>query len=192
MTEPEQSSQVTLVLIDVINGFAFEGSEGLVTAARRAAPKILALRERAHAAGVPVVYVNDSFGHADFAAVVAASSETDQPGHNVARMLAPTENDQLLLKPDHSAFSCPDFAPLLTSLGARTLVLAGFPTDVCLLPTVDDAHSRGYELLVPADCTAGSSSELTERALERMQATAHARTDDSLDVDLAALRYLVA
>jgi len=191
MAEPEQS-QVALVLIDVINGFAFEGSDGLVAAARRAAPKILALRERAHAAGVPVVYVNRSFGHADFGATVAACSETDQPGHNVARMLAPTENDQLLLKPDHSAFSCADFAPLLTSLGARKLVLAGFPTDVCLVPTVDDAHTRGYEVLVPADCTAASSSELTERALERVQATANARTDDSLEVDLAALRYLVA
>ena len=76
MTQSEESP-VALLLIDVMNGFDFEGSEGLVEGARRAAPRILALRERAHTDNVPVIYVNDNFGQwrSDFRATVAACSD---------------------------------------------------------------------------------------------------------------------
>jgi nicotinamidase-related amidase len=191
MPDPELS-KVVVLLVDVINGFDFEGAEGLVAAARRAAPKILALRERAHDAHVPLIYVNDGFGHEDFGAVLAASSETDRPGHNVARMLAPTENDHLLLKPTHSAFSCDELEPLLRRLGAQTLVIAGFATDICVLASVEDGHARGYDILVPGDCTAANSTELSDRALEQMRGAGKALTPDSHEIDLAALRYAVA
>lgn len=193
MAEPEMS-HVALVLIDVINGFDVEGGEELVAAARRAAPHILALRERAHEANVPVVYVNETFGQpgASFEAIVNACSETERPGHNVARMLAPTDNDQLLLKPSSSAFSCAALLPLLERRGVRTLVLVGFAADGCLLASAKDASARGFEVLVPVDCTAGSSLQLTERALEQVRAGANASTPSSLEIDLAALRYAAA
>jgi nicotinamidase-related amidase len=190
MTEPEES-KVAVVLIDVINGFNFEGSEGLAAAARRAAPKILLLRERAHEANVPVIYVNDGFGHSqdDFAAVVSACSAHDQPGHDVARMLVPTEQDHVLLKVGSSAFDGADLDSLLRRLGVQRLVLSGFATNDSLLATATDAHSRGYEVLVPGDCTAANSPQLAAQALERMHVAASARTDDSLQIDLAALGY---
>lgn len=189
MAESEQSS-VALVLIDVINGFNFEGCEGLVAAAQATVPKILALRERAHDAGVPVIYVNDNFGQwrSDFQAIVVACSASEQPGHQVARKLVPTEQDYVVLKPRHSAFYCTVLEPLLQGFGARTLVLAGFATNICVLFTANDAHTRGYEVVVPADCTAANSSELAEQALDQLRVAANARTDDSAQVDLAALR----
>ena len=193
MAESEES-KVVLVLIDVINGFDFEGSEGLVAAARRAAPKILALRERAHAAEVPVIYSNGSFGadSSDFAAIVELCSRSDQPGHDVARMLVPTESDHFVLKPRRSGFDSSELEPLLERLGARTLVLVGFATDAGVLATATDAHARGYEVVIPDDCTAAGSTELTNQALEQLHVATNARTDDSLQIDLAALRYAVA
>ena len=189
MTQSEESP-VALLLIDVMNGFDFEGSEGLVEGARRAAPRILALRERAHTDNVPVIYVNDNFGQwrSDFRATVAACSDPRQPGHSVARLLTPTERDYFVLKPRHSAFYCTALEVLLARIKARTLVITGFATNICVFFTANDAHMRGYEVVVPADCTASNSEALTRDALEQMRVVAGARTEDSLALDLGALR----
>ena len=55
-----------LLLIDVINDLAFPGSEELVVQAEPMAWRLAALKRRAAAAGVPVIYVNDNYG--DFTA----------------------------------------------------------------------------------------------------------------------------
>jgi nicotinamidase-related amidase len=54
--------------------------------------------------------------------------------------------------------------------------------------TANDAYTRAYDVLVPADCTAANSPELAEQALEQMRVAANANTADSLELDLAALR----
>jgi nicotinamidase-related amidase len=180
---------VALLLIDVINGFDFEGCEGLVEAAELAAPKILALREAARAAGVPVIYVNDNFGRwrSDFRSTVAACSETEQPGHRVTTLLAPEANDYFVLKPRHSGFFCTALELLLERLQARSLVLVGFATNICVLFTANDAHMRGYSVIVPPDCTASNTGQLTEQALEQMRLVAGARIEPSASLSFGAL-----
>jgi nicotinamidase-related amidase len=162
-----------------------------VAAARVAAPKILALRERAHEAKVPTIYVNDNFGQwrSDFRATFAACTAPDQPGRDVARLLQPTEDDYFVLKPRHSAFYCTALEPLLAQLGVKKLVLAGFATNICLLFTTNDAHMRGYDVWVPSDCTASNSAELTAQALAQLRITTEAQVVPSAEIDLAALRY---
>jgi nicotinamidase-related amidase len=188
MTDDE-SSAVALLMIDVVNAFDFPDSEGIVQAAARAAPHILALRERAHLAGIPVIYVNDNFGQwrSDFRTTVSACSASNKPGHQVTRLLVPTERDYFVLKPRHSAFYCTALEVLLERLEVRTLVLVGFATNICVLYTASDAHMRGYSVVVPRDCTASNSQELTDQALEQMRMVTNARTSDSLELDLSAL-----
>lgn len=183
------SSSVALLLIDVVNAFDFAGSQGLVEAAGRAAPRILALRERAHLAGVPVIYTNDNFGQwrSDFRATISACSLPAKPGHQVTRLLVPSERDYFVLKPRHSAFYCTALDVLLERLEARTLILAGFATNICVLYTANDAHMRNYDVVVPRDCTASNSHELTNQALEQMRMVTAARTLESTELDLAAL-----
>jgi nicotinamidase-related amidase len=182
-------SPVALLLIDVINGFAFDGCEGLVQAAEAAAPRILALRERARAAGVPILYVNDNFGRwrSDFRSTVAACAEPNQPGHRVTRLLSPEPNDYFVLKPRHSGFYGTALELLLDRLEAQTLVLVGFATNICVLFTANDAHMRGYDVIVPSDCTASNSPALTEQALEQLRLVAAAQTEESSQLDLRDL-----
>jgi nicotinamidase-related amidase len=179
-----------LVLIDVINGFDFEGSEGLVEAAQQAAPQILRLRERARKAGVPVIYVNDNFGQwrSDFRATVVACSRPELPGHSVTRLLAPGEDDYFVLKPRHSAFYCTALEVLLQRFQARSLVLVGFATNICVLYTASDAHMRGFSVIVPPDCTASNTPQLTEQALEQMRLVGAATTELAERVDFTRLR----
>jgi nicotinamidase-related amidase len=185
----ERRSSVALLLIDVINAFDFAGCEGLVEAAARAAPNLVSLRNRARAAGVPVVYVNDNFGRwrSDFRQTVRACLRPEQPGHHVTAQLVPGEDDYFVLKPRHSAFFCTALELLLSSLGTKTLVLTGFATNICVLFTAHDAHMRGFEVVVPPDCTASNDAQLTRHALEQMRLVTQASVVESGQLDFAAL-----
>lgn len=181
--------RVALLLIDVINALDFSGSEGLVAAAEAVAPRIVALCERARVASVPIIYVNDNFGRwrSDFRSTVAACSSTEQPGHRVTRLLAPAENDYFVLKPRHSGFYCTALELLLNRLQARTLVLTGFATNICVLFTANDAHMRNYRVVAPPDCTASNTPELTQQALEQLRLVSGATICLGAAVDFEAL-----
>ncbi len=180
---------VALLLIDVVNGFDFEGSERLASDAMAAAPNILALRERAHAAGIPVTYANDNFGRwrSAFRAIVAACSDPSQPGSKVSQLLTPSERDYFVLKPRHSGFYGTALELLLEQLAVEKLILVGFATNICVLFTASDAHMRGYEVIVPSDCTASNTPELTQQALDHMRVVSSARVVAGAAVDLAQL-----
>jgi len=172
------SAKTALLLIDVVNSFDFEGSESLVAAAELAAPRILALRDRCRSAGIPTVYVNDHFGQwrSDFRATVARCCDPKMPGHRVSRLLSPKEDDYFVLKPRHSAFFGTALDILLDQLEVDTLILVGFAANICVLYTASDAHMRGYRVIVPPDCTASNSTELTEQALAQMELVSCALT----------------
>ena len=180
---------VAVLLIDVINAFDFEGSEGLVRAAEQAAPHIDALRTNASKQGVPVIYVNDNFGkwRSDFRATFEACIAAGKPGRRVSQRLEPTPDDYFVLKPRHSGFFCTALELLLERLDARTLVLAGFATNICVLFTAHDARMRGYRILVPSDCTASNSPELTTSALQHMETVLEASTATADRVDFQEL-----
>jgi nicotinamidase-related amidase len=159
------------MLIDVVNAFDFEGSKGIVEAAERAAPRIERLSEHARASGVPVIYVNDNFGQwrSDFQSTVRACAQPDRPGWRITQRLRPHDEDYFVLKPQHSAFYCTVLELLLEDLGIRTLVIAGFAANYCVLFTANDAHMRGYGLVVPVDCTASNTPALTRDALKHIE-----------------------
>jgi nicotinamidase-related amidase len=182
----------SLLLVDVINGFAFEGARALVRAAERAAPRISRLADRARESGVPVIYINDNFGRwrSDFNATVHACTQPDQPGRRVSSLLRPREGDYFVLKPQHSGFYFTPLELLLDHLGVHTVVLAGFAANYCVLFTADDAHMRSLRVMVPADCTAANSPSLTRAALRHVEAALHGDVQPSTRVDFAALARL--
>jgi nicotinamidase-related amidase len=182
-------SKLALLLIDVINAFDFEGSEGLVRAATAATPHIRALAERARGAGVPVVYVNDNFGQwrSDFKSTIAGCTRAEAPGREVSAALAPEPDDYFVLKPGHSGFYCTALELLLDELEVETLILAGFATNICVLHTAIDAHMRKYRVLVPADTAGSNSEELTRLALAHLREVSAAETPRSSEIDFTTL-----
>jgi nicotinamidase-related amidase len=167
-----------LLLVDVINGLDFAGSKPLVRAAERAAPNIRRLAERARAARVPVIYVNDNFGQwrSDFALTYQECVQPDKPGRHVSEQLKPEADDYFVLKPQHSGFYCTTLEPLLGHIGAHKLVIAGFATNLCVLFTANDAYMRGFDVVVPSDCTASNSAALTRAALAHISTALRGRT----------------
>ena len=52
-----------LLIIDTINDLEFPGGENVLPWAMKFAPKLARVRGAAHRVDMPVVYVNDNFGH---------------------------------------------------------------------------------------------------------------------------------
>lgn len=182
---PEKSRQA-LLLIDVINDLEFPGGEQLLGQALPAARCIAALTKRARAAGVPVVYVNDNFGRwrSDFRCQVDHCLTEGIRGREIARLLVPEEQDYFVLKPKHSGFFSTSLDILLKYLGAKTLILAGFAGNICVLYTANDAYMRDFHLLVPEDCVASENAEANAYALKQMERYLRADTAVSEQLDL--------
>lgn len=170
-----------MLLVDVINDLEFPTGSKLLVHALPAARKIARLAKRARAAGVPIVYANDNFQHwrSDFNSIVRQCLDEDVRGLPIAKLLAPERDDYFVLKPKHSAFFATALEPLLDSLKIRSLILAGFAGDICVLFTAHDAHMRDYELTVPSDCVASEEAKSNDWALEHMRRFLGVRTCQS-------------
>jgi len=185
---PDKSA-VALLLIDVINDLDFPEGDQLLRYALPVARHIATLKERARHAGIPVVYVNDNFGRwrSDFRAQVQHCLRDGGCGKPIAELLRPEPSDYFVLKPKHSGFFSTTLDTLLEYLEARTLIMTGMATNICVLFTANDAYMRDYQLAVPSDCVAANSKELNDHALRQIRNVLKADTRPSTDIQLDAL-----
>jgi nicotinamidase-related amidase len=159
-----------LLLIDVINDLAFDGSETLVAQANPMAIRLAALKRRAAAAGVPSLYINDNFGQwrSDFRRTVAHCTALSSPGRIVSKRLRPTARDYFVLKPKHSGFYDTTLDTLLETLRIRRLILTGIAGNICVLFTANDAYMREFKIFAPADCIVSNTAADNEHALRQI------------------------
>jgi nicotinamidase-related amidase len=179
-----------LLLIDVINDMAFEGSELLIEQAEAMASPLARLKRRAAAAGVPVIYCNDNFGQwrSDFRRTVRHCTAASSPGKRVSRRLRPGARDYFVLKPKHSGFFGTTLDALLENLGIRTVILTGIAGNICVLFTANDAYMRGLRIFAPADCIVSNTPGQNEAALEQMRTVLKANTRPSAQLTFKPLR----
>jgi nicotinamidase-related amidase len=185
-----ESAPVALLLIDVINDLEFPGSEELVAQAVPMARRVLELKRRAKAAGIPVVYANDNFGRwqSDFTKVVEHCLNDGVRGEELSRILQPDDDDYFVLKPKHSAFYATTLDTLLAYIGARTLILTGIAGNICILFSANDAYMRDFELIVPSDCVISNTEEENTNALDQIRKVLKADITPSTELDLEAIR----
>ena len=163
--------ETALLLIDVINDLNFPEADQLLQFARPMARKLLRLKQRAHKAGVPVIYVNDNFGRwkSDFRRTIEHCLRTDSKGREITEILRPEENDYFVLKPKHSGFFSSTLETLLRYLGTETLLITGIAGNFCVLFTANDAYMRDFKLFVPSDCCASNTKKENTAALGLMR-----------------------
>jgi nicotinamidase-related amidase len=185
---PDDSS-VVLLLIDLINGFEFDGADQMFKNTLAIAQPIARLRKNATAAGIPVIYVNDNFGkwQSDFRKLIDHCLEDNVKGKPIVQLLRPDERDYFVLKPKHSAFYSTSLDLLLRYLKANTLILTGIAGNICVLFTASDGYMRDFNLLVPQDCIASETEADNQHALAYMAKILKADTRRSTDIDLKVL-----
>jgi len=180
-------SDTALLLIDVINDLEFDQGDTLLKHALPMARRLLELKRRVKAAGVPAIYVNDNFGRwqSDFNKQVEHCLHDGVRGQRVAELLRPDEDDYFVLKPKHSGFYSTALDILLRYLAVQRVILSGIATNNCVLFTANDAYMRDFDLLVPADCVAANSDEETRYALEQMKVVLKADIRPSTELELS-------
>lgn len=183
-------SKVALLIIDMISDFGFEDGEVVLKNALPAAKNLAKLKEKAEKAKVSVIYVNDNFGkwQSDFKKLLKHCQSKSSRGREIAKMLAPKEEDYFVLKPKHSGFYSTTLDVLLEYLGAETLILTGIATDICILFTANDAYMRDFYLYIPRDCVATKDEKENEHALNFLEKNLKADTRPSTEIDFKELK----
>jgi len=180
-------AHTALLVIDMQNDFAHPdglmAKRGADIAANRAViPAIADLLDNARTADVMVLHVQANYGplsgspawlFGDTEASVAL--DICLPGSWGARqieVLAPLDDELVVIKHRYSAFLDTRLETLLRSNGIRTVVCCGTATMACVESTVRDAMMRDYRAVVPRDAVAarGHMAALHEASLDTMGA----------------------
>ena len=173
--------KTALILLDVITDFEFEDGTSLLRRTLPVARHLARLKTRAKKAGVPVIYVNDNFGkwQEDFKTMSDHFMKAGAKGRVVVELLRPEPDDYYVLKPHRSAFYSTTLELLLRDLKAKTLIITGVTSDICVLFTANDAYMRGFDLYVPSDCVAAVKPAHEKQAIEFIKRVLKADTTRS-------------
>lgn len=93
-----------------------------------------------------------------------------EPGHDIIPELYPMDGEPVVDKPGKGAFYDTDLLGILRNRDIKSLIVCGVTTEVCVHTTVREANDRGFNALVPADCTASYFPEFKRMALEMIKA----------------------
>ncbi|HEV8444850.1 MAG TPA: isochorismatase family cysteine hydrolase [Steroidobacteraceae bacterium] len=181
------SGRAALLALDLITDFEFPDGSAVRRALARHAPAIRRLLDAAHAHRVPVIYANDNLGawRSDAPALIRHCTRTPLAGAPLVRRLAPAAEDEIILKPRHSAFYGTALEPLLDDRKIDTLLLVGISAESCVWMTACDAHTRGFRLVIPADTMAGAAARAVRATLTGLRQVLGAR----VPVRAASLRF---
>lgn len=162
-------SRTALVVIDMINSYDHEDADLLVSSARRAVPMMQKLIDRARAADVEIIYVNDNLGRwrSQMADMVQEASRG--PHADLVDAVRPDENALFVVKARHSIFYQTPLEYLLSQHGIDHIVLCGQVTEQCVLYSALDAHIRKIDVTVARDAVAHIDPELARAALRMME-----------------------
>lgn len=183
---PPIEASTALLLIDLITDFDFEDGKKLLKNSQAIAEPVTELLSRARSSGIPVIYVNDNFGHwkEDFKRQVARVMNSSEKCRDFIEKIKPEKDDLYILKPQRSGFYETPLEVLLDAMNVRSLILTGVTTDICVLFTAHDAYMRGFEVSVPANCTAAVSVEHKVQALKLIQRVVDADISPSSSLTL--------
>lgn len=167
-----------LLIIDMINSLDFPEGKALLKQALPVAHTISKIKEQMRKKNLPVIYVNDNFGHwkADWMEVYNWCSDKKHIGSRLSPLIKPDAKDYFVLKPKHSGFYGTNLDILLQELKVKELIVTGIAGNICVLFTVNDAYMRGYKIHVPSDAIASNTKKENDYVLKLLKETFKVRT----------------
>lgn len=167
----QKSNTTALLIIDMINSLDFPEGESLLKHALPVARNILKIKNKLKKKRVPVIYLNDHYGHwrDDWEEVYNYCMQEKFQGSRLTKILRPEKDDYFLLKPKHSGFYGTQLDLLLKDLGVKKLIITGIAGNICILFTVNDAHMRDYKIHVPENAIASNTKSDNSYALRQFR-----------------------
>ena len=162
-----------VILVDMLNDFVTGKLEA--KRAQRIIPNLKRLVEAARETNVPVIYNNDAHYPQDVEVTRKWGNHAIKgtKGAEVIPELKPVENDYIVEKRTYSGFYETGLDPLLRSLykgeGAKTVILGGLHTNMCVRHTAADAFFRGYKIIVTEDGAEAFTQKDQEEGLKYLE-----------------------
>ena len=168
-----------LLLVDVFNDFRHEDGARLLASFKSRLPALRQLLDSARAAGIPVIYANDSGDvfDGDAGAIVERARSGAAPVPLAA--IQPVDGDRFIVKPRYSAFDSTPLAFILEELNIERLLLAGMSTEGCVTQTAIAAKEHGYKVTIVPSACATVDDELEQIALAYLTRVVGVLTDDA-------------
>ncbi len=93
-----------------------------------------------------------------------------EKGHDIIPEVYPVEGEPVIDKPGKGAFWDTDLDLILRNRNIKSLIICGVTTEVCVNTTAREANDRGYEIIVPEDCTDSYFPEFKTATLDMIKA----------------------
>ena len=165
-----------ILVIDMLRGFLEESYPLYCGArARNIIPNVQKLLEQETKAGAKILYICDRHKPDDpeFRMFPPHCIE-GTPQAEIIPELARYPGE-IIPKRSFSGFYDTPLEKKLKSLNPKTIIVYGVCTNICVLHTVADARSRGYEVEIPVACVASLDEKAHFFALEHMEKVLGAR-----------------
>lgn len=149
--------------------------------ARNIIPNLKKLIEVARKHNTPVIYCNDAHYPEDFEVVERWGKHAikDTKGAEVIPELKPTKKDYIVEKRTYSCFYETGLDSLLRGLykgeGAKTVILGGLHTNICVRHTAAGAFFRGYKIIIAEDGVEAFTQEDHEQGLKYLESVYNVR-----------------
>jgi len=162
-----------VLIIDMLNDFVTGDLK--CERAKHIIPNLKNLIEAARKHNIPVIYCNDAHYPEDFEVIEKWGKHAMKgtKGAKVIPELKPKEKDYIIEKRTYSSFYETDLDPLLRSLhkgeGAKTVILGGLHTNICVRHTAADAFFRGYKITIAKDAVEAFTQEDHEQGLKYLK-----------------------
>jgi len=166
-------NKATVIVIDMLNDFVTGKLEA--KRAQHIIPNLRRLLEAARENNVPVIYSNDAHYPQDVEVTRKWGNHAIKgtEGAKVIPELKPAEKDYVVEKRTYSGFYETGLDPLLRSLykgeGAKTVILGGLHTNMCVRHTAADAFFRGYKIIIAEDGVEAFTQEDQEQGLKYLE-----------------------
>ncbi len=179
-------AHTALIVVDVQNDFCHpDGAVAKmgddVSAVVEMVPRLRALVDGAHAAGVPVVFVQTLHDETNDTATWLDRVAAEPGGVQTGRIcrtgswgaefygVTPAPGDAIVVKHRFSAFVGTNLDIVLRALGVRSLLVTGVATEVCVESTLRDGLSAEYYVSLVEDCAATYSADAQASAVRNVR-----------------------
>jgi nicotinamidase-related amidase len=89
-----------------------------------------------------------------------------EPGHAIIPELAPQAQEPIVDKVGSGCFYGTEVEHMLRNRGIRNLIFVGVTTECCVHSSLREASDRGFDNLLLEDCTAGTTPQLKQAAVD--------------------------
>ena len=176
--EPTIVGRPVLLVIDIQKSAFMEGDSGIphMPDYRARMERALDVIAGAREAGIPCVFLQEAHRRSmiDYGRELDGSEGIHclegEPGTPLAAdEMGIRPEDAVIRKRRYSAFFGTDLEIVLKGLGARTLILVGGMTDVCVHYSFVDGHQHDYFCRVVSDAVGGTSQAAHDASLAAME-----------------------